>query len=64
MKRTFALMIGIGAGVALTAAVASTRRGREVRSQLVKKAEELRHTLANSLEEKARNIHESEVSYS
>ena len=64
MKRTFTLLIGLAAGAALAAAVASTKRGKEVRTQIARKADELKHSLAGGIEEKARNIHESEVVYS
>lgn len=64
MKKILALLIGLAAGAALTASIASTKRGREVRSNLVKRAEELRKVLADDLENKARLMHDSDVVYS
>lgn len=64
MNRTLTLLLGIAAGAAFTAVVASTKRGKEVRNNLIKKADELRDALADNIEKKARNIHDSEVIYS
>jgi gas vesicle protein len=64
MKKFLALLIGVAAGAALTATIASSKRGKEVRSNLVKKANELRQLLAYDLEKKARMMHDSDVMYS
>ena len=64
MKKILTLLIGLAAGAALTVSIASTKRGREVRSNLVKKANELRQILADDLENKARLMHDSDVIYS
>ena len=64
MKKILTLLIGLAAGAAITASIASTKRGREVRSNLVKKANELRQILADDLENKARMMHDSDVIYS
>jgi gas vesicle protein len=63
MKKILALLIGLGAGAVLTASIASTKRGKELRSNLVKKADELRQVLADDLEKKARLMHDSDVVY-
>jgi len=62
MKKTFAVLIGIAAGAALTAAITYSKRGKEVRSNLVKKADELRRTLAESVKDTS-NIQDSEITY-
>jgi gas vesicle protein len=62
MKKTFAVLIGITAGAALTAAITYSKRGKEVRSNLVKKAGELRRTLAESVKDTS-NIQDSEITY-
>jgi len=62
MKKTFAVLIGIAAGAALTAAITYSKRGKEVRSNLVKKADELRRTLAESVKDNS-NIQDSEITY-
>ena len=64
MKKVLALLIGIAAGAALTVSIASTKRGKEVRNSLIKKADELRQILASDLEDKSRRMHDSDVSYS
>lgn len=46
MKKTLAVLIGVAAGAALTAGISYTRRGKEVRTNLEKKADELRKKLA------------------
>lgn len=63
MKKTFAVLIGITAGAVLTAAITYSKRGKEVRSNIVKKADELRHTLAENLNKKTSNIQDSEFIY-
>jgi len=62
MKKTFAVLIGIAAGAALTAAITYSKKGKEVRSNLVKKADELRRTLAESVKDTS-NIQDSEITY-
>ena len=63
MKRTLTVLIGIAAGAAITAAISSTKRGKEVRTNLVKKANELRHNLASNMEERVKKATESEYNY-
>jgi gas vesicle protein len=63
MKKTFAVLIGIAVGAALTAAITYSKRGKEVRTNLVKKADELRQSLADNVKDKTRNIQDSEFTY-
>ena len=63
MKKTLALLIGIAAGAAFTAAITYTKRGREVRTNLVKKAAELRQTLADNVSDKTGKAQDSEFIY-
>ena len=64
MKKTLTLLIGIAAGAAITAVIASTNRGKQVRSNLLKRGNDLRKVLAKDLEEKARMLQDSDVIYS
>ena len=47
-----AVLIGVAAGAALTAAIGTTKRGKEVRANLVKKANDLRNNIASDIEKK------------
>ena len=64
MNKTLVVLLGVAAGAALTALFASSKRGKEIRSRLMKKADELKETLAANIEQKAKNIHDSGVTYS
>ena len=64
MNKTLVVLLGVAAGAALTALFASSKRGREIRSRLMKKADELKETLTANIEQKAKNIHDSGVTYS
>ena len=63
MKKTLALLAGIAAGAALTAAISYTKRGKEVRSNLSKRTDELRQKLAGRINRQARKIKDSEITY-
>jgi len=63
MNKTLVVLLGVAAGATLTALLASSKRGKEIRSTLVKKANELKDTLATNIEQKARNVHDSGVTY-
>lgn len=63
MKKTFAVLIGITAGAALTAAIAYSKKGKDLRSELVKKADELRRMLAENVKDNTSNIQDSEFIY-
>jgi len=63
MKKTLAVLIGIAAGAALTAAITYSKRGRQVRTRLVKKANELRQTLADNVNDEAETAQDSEFIY-
>ena len=63
MKKTLAVLIGIAAGAALTAAITYSKRGKELRTNLINKADELRQTLADNVKDKTRNIQDSEFTY-
>ena len=62
MKKTLAVLIGVAAGAALTAGISYTRKGREVRTNLEKRANELRKKLAD-INDSADKAKDSEFIY-
>lgn len=63
MNKTFTILLGLAAGT-VWAFAAYTKKGRIIRRNMSRKMDEIKDTMTNNIEKKARSIHDSAVSYS
>ncbi len=63
MNKSVTIFLGVAAG-AFFALAAFSKKGRKLRKNMLKKADELKESMMLDIEKKARYIHDSEVLYS
>ncbi len=63
MNKTLTILLGVVAGAAF-ALVTYSRRGRKIRKIVNRNVGRMRDSMATSIEQRAKSIHDSAVSYS
>lgn len=63
MNKTITILLGLAAGTAL-AYVATTKRGKRLRSKVSKGVTDLKDQMTDSIEKRAKSLHDSAVRYS
>ena len=63
MNKTLTILLGLAAGTALAFA-AYTKNGKKIRRNMTRKMDDIKNTMATNIENKAKYIHDSAVSYS
>ncbi len=63
MNKTVTILLGLAAGTAF-ALVATSKRGKRVRSKITKRVSEFKENMASTIEEKAKMAYDSTVLYS
>lgn len=63
MNKTVTILLGLAAGTAFALA-AYTKKGKRVRSQITKSVGEFKDNMTATIEDKAKEVHDSTVLYS